>query len=88
MGEDDGQVGDGFGYAVSAASDLLVKVSVSADGRLNFTDDADTTRYIDLNDPDRPETAGANAGKNPQGIAINSTGTTRNSVTAVPRKNP
>jgi YVTN family beta-propeller protein len=69
------QIGDGFGYAVSAASDLLVKVAVSADGRLNFTAGTNTTRYIDLNDPDTAATSGANAGKNPQGIAINSTGT-------------
>ncbi len=66
--------GEGFGYAVSAASDLLVKVKVAADGRLDFTEDGDTTRYIDLNDPDNPATAGANAGKNPQGIAITSDG--------------
>jgi YVTN family beta-propeller protein len=69
------QLGDGFGYAVSAASDLLVKVPVSADGRLSFTVDDNTTRYIDLNDPNNAATSGANAGKNPQGIAINSTGT-------------
>ncbi|MBI2929822.1 MAG: CHRD domain-containing protein [Verrucomicrobia bacterium] len=68
------QLGDGFGYAVSAASDLLVKVRVLADGRLDFTGDGDTTRYIDLNDPDNPATSGANAGKNPQGIAITSDG--------------
>jgi len=69
------QIGTGFGYAVSAASDLLVKIPVAADGRLGFTVDADTTRYIDLNNPTNPATSGANAGKNPQGIAINSTGT-------------
>jgi YVTN family beta-propeller protein len=69
------QLGDGVGYAVSAASDLLVKFTVGADGRLNFTVDGDTTRYIDLNDPDNPATRGANAGKNPQGIAITSDGT-------------
>jgi len=69
------QIGAGFGYAVSAASDLLVKIPVASDGRIGFTVDADTTRYIDLNDPDNPATSGANAGKNPQGIAINSTGT-------------
>jgi len=34
--------------------------------------DADTTRYIDLNNPDVPATSGVNAGKNPQGIAITS----------------
>jgi YVTN family beta-propeller protein len=66
------QLGDGFGYIVSAASDLLVKVPVGANGFLGFTVDGDTTRYIDLNDPDNPATRGANAGKNPQGIAITS----------------
>ena len=35
----------------------------------------DTTRYIDLNDPANPATAGANAGKNPQGIVVNAAGT-------------
>jgi YVTN family beta-propeller protein len=69
------QIGEGTGYAVSAASDLLVKFNIAADGRLSFTGDADTTRYIDLNDPDNPATRGANAGKNPQGIAITSDGT-------------
>ena len=76
------QSGTGFGYAISAASDLLVKVKVAADGTLSFTgggttpSDADTTRYIDLNDPANPATSGANAGKNPQGIVINDAGTT------------
>jgi YVTN family beta-propeller protein len=69
------QSGSGFGYVVSAASDLLVKVRVAADGRLAFTTDADTTRYIDLNDPANPLTAGVNAGKNPQGIVVNAAGT-------------
>ena len=69
------QLGDGFGYAVSAASDLLVKFAVGSDGSPGFTVDSNTTRYIDLNDPTVPVTTGANAGKNPQGIAINSTGT-------------
>jgi len=69
------QSGAGFGYVVSAGSDLLVKIRVAADGRLAFTTDADTTRYIDLNDPANPATAGVNAGKNPQGIAVNSAGT-------------
>ena len=55
-------------------SDLLVKLNVAGDGKLSFTGDADTTRYIDLNDPANPATAGANAGKNPQGIVINSDG--------------
>src|SRR5206468_903618 len=69
------QIGDGTAYAVSAASDLLVKVNVDAAGKLSFTEDSDTTRFIDLNDPTNPGTSGANAGKNPQGIALNSTAT-------------
>ncbi len=69
------QIGDGAAYVVSAASDVLVKVNVGADGKLAFTGDSDTTRYVDLNDPTNPSTSGANAGKNPQGIVINSTGT-------------
>ena len=67
--------GEGFGYVVSAASDLLVKVKVGADGRLSFTGDDNTTRYIDLNDPENPLTSGRNAGKNPQGIVITKDGT-------------
>ena len=63
--------GAGAAYVVSAGSDLLVKVLVGPDGKLAFTGDQDTTRYIDLNDPANPATAGANAGKNPQGIVIN-----------------
>jgi YVTN family beta-propeller protein len=66
--------GAGFGYVVSAGSDLLVKIRVGADGRLAFTGDSDTTRYIDLNDPANPATAGANAGKNPQGIVVDGSG--------------
>jgi YVTN family beta-propeller protein len=62
-------------YVVAAASDLLVKVNVGPDGSLNLTDDADTTRYIDLDNPDDPATAGDRAGKNPQGIVINRSGT-------------
>ena len=69
------QSGAGFGYVVSAGSDLLVKIRVGADGRLAFTNDADTTRYVDLNNPADPATAGANAGKNPQGIVVNAAGT-------------
>ena len=67
--------GPGAAYVVSAGSDLLVKVLVGADGKLAFTGDSDTTRYIDLNDPANSETSGANAGKNPQGIVINRAGT-------------
>ena len=69
------QSGSGNAYAVSAGSDLLVKLNVGADGRLAFTGDSNTTRYLDLHDPTNPNTSGVNAGKNPQGIAINSTGT-------------
>jgi YVTN family beta-propeller protein len=54
---------------------LLVKLNVAADGTLGLTVDANTTRYIDLNDPDNPLTSGRNAGKNPIGIAITSEGT-------------
>jgi YVTN family beta-propeller protein len=68
------QTGDGHAYVVSAASDVLVKLNVAADGKLAFTVDNDTTRYIDLNDPTNPATSGPNAGKNPQGIAITSDG--------------
>lgn len=60
-------------YVVSAGSDLLVKLNVAA-GALNFTVDGDTTRYIDLNDPNNGATSGANAGKNPLGIVVNSIG--------------
>jgi YVTN family beta-propeller protein len=67
--------GPGTGYAVSAGSDLLVKVNVAADGKLSNTVDADTTRYVDLNNPLDPATAGDHAGKNPQGIVINRRGT-------------
>ncbi|HYV31933.1 MAG TPA: hypothetical protein VEO53_12625, partial [Candidatus Binatia bacterium] len=69
------QSGAGSAYVVSAGSDLLVKLNVAADGSLSFTGDADTTRYIDLNDPDNAATAGPNAGKNPQGITITDDGT-------------
>jgi YVTN family beta-propeller protein len=67
--------GPGAAYAISSGSDLLVKVNVAADGKLSFTTDADTTRYIDLNDPANPVTSGDAAGKNPQGIVINKKGT-------------
>ncbi|HEX5692974.1 MAG TPA: YncE family protein, partial [Roseiflexaceae bacterium] len=69
------QSGAGAAYVVSAGSDLLVKLNVDANGVLAFTGDADTTRYIDLNDPDEPVTSGADAGKNPLGIVINDAGT-------------
>jgi YVTN family beta-propeller protein len=70
------QAGVGNAYAVSSGSDLLVKLTVGADGKLDFTNDANTTRYIDLNDPNDPATSGENAGKNPIGIVINDAGTT------------
>lgn len=62
-------------YIVAAGSDLLVKAKVDGSGKLSNTLDADTTRHIDLNDPANAATAGDNAGKNPQGIAINPKGT-------------
>lgn len=68
------QSGAGNAYVVSSASDALVKLDVAADGKLSFTVDADTTRYIDLNEPNDAATSGASAGKNPQGIAITSDG--------------
>jgi DNA-binding beta-propeller fold protein YncE/mono/diheme cytochrome c family protein len=58
-------------YAVSAGSDLLVKLNVEATGALTFTSGlANQTRYIDLHDPTNAATSGANAGKNPLGIVI------------------
>ncbi len=51
------QEGEGNAYVVSAGSDLLVKLDVDGGGNLAFTDDDDTTRYIDLNDPENPATA-------------------------------
>lgn len=68
------QSGNGNAYVVSAGSDLLVKLNVSPTGGLSFTGDMDTTRYIDLNDPNDPATRGDNAGKNPRGIAITANG--------------
>lgn len=68
--------GAGSAYAVSAGSDLLVKLTVSAQGELGFTGGDSTTRAIDLNDPDNPATSGDNAGKNPLGIAISGDGAT------------
>jgi YVTN family beta-propeller protein len=64
----------GNAYVVSAGSDLLVKLDVAANGDLSFTVDGDTTRYIDLNDPEKAATSGFNAGKNPQGIVITDNG--------------
>ena len=69
------QRGNGNAYVIAANSDLLVKLNVSADGRITFTVDGNTTRYIDLNDPANPATSGQNAGKNPQGIVTNRAGT-------------
>jgi YVTN family beta-propeller protein len=68
------QGGSGAAYVVSSGSDLLVKVNVSGNGTLSFTGGPSTTRYIDLNDPNNPATSGDNAGKNPQGIAVNRRG--------------
>ena len=68
------QSGSGVGYVVAAGSDLLVKVNVDGNGALSFTGGQQTTRYIDLNDPGNPATAGDNAGKNPQGIVIDKDG--------------
>jgi YVTN family beta-propeller protein len=68
------QRGSGTGYVVSAGSDLLVKVNVAGNGTLSFTGGPSTTRYIDLNDPANPATSGDNAGKLPQGIVINRSG--------------
>jgi YVTN family beta-propeller protein len=78
-------IGPGSAYVISAGSDLLVKVKVGADGKLEFTEDNDTTRYIDLNDPDDPMTSGANAGKNPLGIVVDKTGTTAYTMNFVSR---
>lgn len=64
------QSSSGNAYVVSAGSDLLVKLNVDAAGDLSFTVDDNTTRYIDLNDPDDPDSSGANAGKNPLGIVV------------------
>ena len=69
------QAGAASAYVVSSGSDLLVKMNVDAAGKLTNTVDADTTRYIDLNNPGNPATAGVNAGKFPNGIAINRQGT-------------
>ena len=69
------QKGAGTAYVVSAGSDVLVKLNVSDNGTLSFTNGPQTTRYIDLNDPVNPVTSGDNAGKNPQGIIINRAGT-------------
>ncbi|OUS27574.1 hypothetical protein A9Q99_14110 [Gammaproteobacteria bacterium 45_16_T64] len=66
--------GPGSAYVVSAGSDIIVKLLVDSYGNIDFTNDSDTTRYIDLNDPDNPSTSGENAGKNPVGIAITQDG--------------
>ena len=78
-------IGQGTAYVISAGSDLLVKVKVGTDGKLEFTEDNDTTRYIDLNDPDDPLTSGDNAGKNPLGIVVDKTGTTAYTMNFVSR---
>ena len=66
--------GVGTAYAISAGSDLLVKLNVDGLGNLSFTGGDRTTRYIDLNDPLDPATSGSNAGKNPRGIVIKTDG--------------
>lgn len=68
------QSGSGSALVVAQNSDLLVKVNVAGNGQLSFTGGPETTTYIDLNDPANPQTAGDNAGKNPQGIVMNRTG--------------
>lgn len=68
------EAGQGVAYVTSAGSDVLVKLKVSKDGELSFTVDGDTTRYIDLNDPDDMATRYANAGKNPKGLVITNDG--------------
>ncbi|NJM41650.1 MAG: hypothetical protein HC853_13275 [Anaerolineae bacterium] len=72
------QSGAGSAYVVSSASDLLVKLNVDASDGIAFTGGVSTTRYIDLNDPNTPATAGANAGKNPLGIVIGAPGNVGN----------
>ncbi len=66
--------GAGSAYVVSQASDVLVKLNVDASDAIAFTGSVSTTRYIDLNDPATPATAGVNAGKNPLGIVIGAPG--------------
>ncbi len=68
------QSGAGNAYAVSAGSDLLVKLNVDASGVMTFTNTISTTRTIDLNDPSNPTTSGRDAGKNPLGLVIRDTG--------------
>ncbi len=64
-------------YVASAGSDILVKLNVNGGtGALEFSVDANTTEYIDLNDPEDPATQGEKAGKNPLGLVINNAGTT------------
>ena len=68
--------GSGTGYVVSSGQRPAGEGQRGrAPGSSTNTVDADTTRYIDLNDPANPATSGDNAGKNPQGIAINKQGT-------------
>ncbi len=66
--------GSGFAYVTSAGSDVLVKLKVSQNGELSFTGDENTTRYIDLNDPDDAATRYSNAGKTPRGIVVTDDG--------------
>jgi YVTN family beta-propeller protein len=69
------RAGAGYAYVTSGGSDILVKLRVLADDSLAFTAGANTTRYIDLNDPDNSATSGTRAGKNPIGLVVNGAGT-------------
>jgi YVTN family beta-propeller protein len=64
----DSTQGAGRAFVISAGSDVLVELDIDESGYLGFTVDDDTTKYIDLNDPDNGHTAGRNAGKNPLGV--------------------
>jgi len=79
------QAGVGNAYVISAGSDLLVKLNVDANNNVAFTVDGNTTRYIDLNDPNVPGTSGVNAGKNPLGIVINDSTNTAYTMNFVSR---
>lgn len=61
-------------YIAASGSDILVKMNVSDRGDLDFTVDENTTRYIDLNNPEESATSGLNAGKNPIGMLVDKRG--------------
>lgn len=63
-------VGEGTALVSAHGSDLLVFLNVSESGALQFTEDQDSTLYVDLNDPDNAATSGRSAGKGPIGIAV------------------